>query len=87
MIAGAGRSRKRERIGKPVRFACMPSTVIRRWDYDADASRLDVEFVTGRRYSYHDVPAAVVEEMRAAFSKGSYFNREIRDRFRFTRQR
>ena len=65
----------------------MPSSVIRRWDYDAADQRLDVEFVTGKRYSYHEVPAAVVEEMRAAFSKGSYFNREIRDRFRFTRRR
>ena len=63
----------------------MPSTVIRRWDYDAADQRLDVEFVTGKRYSYHEVPARIVEEMRAAFSKGSFFNREIRDRFRFTR--
>ena len=65
----------------------MPSSVIRRWDYDAADQRLDVEFVTGKRYSYHEVPAQVVEDMRAAFSKGSYFNREIRDVFRFTRRR
>jgi len=65
----------------------MPSSVIRRWDYDAAEQRLDVEFVTGRLYSYHDVPARIVAEMRAAPSKGSYFNREIRDHFRFTRRR
>jgi hypothetical protein len=63
----------------------MPSTVIRRFDYDADHQRLDVEFVTGRRYSYYEVPERIVDEMRAAFSKGSYFNRRIRDHFRFTR--
>ena len=64
----------------------MPSTVIRRWEYDAGDARLDVEFVTGKRYSYHDVPPEVAGEMRGAFSKGSYYNREIRDRFAFTRE-
>lgn len=65
----------------------MPSTVIRRWDYDAAEQRLDVEFVTGKRYAYHAVPPDLVEEMRAAFSKGSFFNRRIRDHFAFTRER
>jgi len=65
----------------------MPSSVIRRFDYDAAEARLDVEFVTGKRYSYHDVPAEVVAEMRAAFSKGSYFNTRIRDHFAFTKRR
>jgi len=62
----------------------MPSSVLRRYDYDSDAHRLDVEFVSGRRYSYHDVPARVWERLLAARSKGGYFNRCIRDRFRFT---
>jgi len=64
----------------------MPSTVIRRFDYDADARRLDIEFVTGRRYSYHDVPARIAEAMRAARSKGQFFNARVRDRFAFTRR-
>ena len=65
----------------------MPSTVIRRFDYDAAEERLDVVFVTGKRYSYHAVPAKIVEEMRAAFSKGRYFNSRIRDHFAFTKRR
>jgi hypothetical protein len=65
----------------------MPSTVIRDFSYDAAEQRLDVEFVTGRRYSYHDVPERVVAEMRDALSKGRYFNRRIRDHFAFTRSR
>lgn len=64
----------------------MPSTVIRKWEYDPEAHRLDIEFVTGRRYSYHDVPERVAKGMREAFSKGSYFNRRIRDHFTFTRR-
>ena len=62
----------------------MPSSVIRHWDYDAAAHRLDILFVSGKRYAYHDVPARVAEGMREALSKGRYFNRRIRDHFAFT---
>ncbi len=63
----------------------MPSTVIKRWDYDEAERRLDILFVSGKRYSYHEVPPEIAAEMRGAFSKGSYYNRHIRDHFRFTR--
>lgn len=65
----------------------MPSSVIRRFDYDAARRRLDIIFQTGRRYAYWDVPPETVEAFRAAFSRGEFFNREIRDRFAFTRSR
>lgn len=61
----------------------MPSTVIRRFAYDASSRTLVVTFVTGRRYRYRAVPAAAVEAFRAAFSKGQHFNAEIRDRYPF----
>jgi hypothetical protein len=63
----------------------MPSTVIKRFSYDALRRELDVLFVTGRRYLYHDVPEEVAAAMRAAFAKGAFFNAEIRDRYRFTK--
>jgi hypothetical protein len=63
----------------------MPSSVIRAFSYDADRQQLKVVFTTGRRYSYQDVPAALFEAMKAAFSKGEFFNAHIRDRFTFTR--
>ena len=66
--------------------ALMPSTAIRHFEYDAAAQRLDVQFVSGKCYSYHGVPAEAAEGMRAAASKGGYFNRCIRDRYRFTRR-
>jgi len=62
----------------------MPSSVIRAWNYDEAARRLDIVFVSGRRYAYHDVPERIAAGMRKAFSKGSYFNRRIRDHFAFT---
>jgi hypothetical protein len=61
----------------------MPSTVIRRFDYSPERRELTVEFVTGRRYVYHDVPEQEAQALSGAFSKGRYFNAHIRDRFRF----
>ncbi|WP_246671387.1 KTSC domain-containing protein [Mesorhizobium sp. 8] len=37
--------------------------------------------ISGRRYDYEDVPPETYAAYRAAFSKGRYFNRFIRDRF------
>ena len=62
----------------------MPSTVIRRFDYRAEAHELDILFTTGRRYVYHDVPPEAADALRAAFAKGVHFNRRIRGRYRFT---
>ena len=59
----------------------MPSTVIRRFGYDTDSKDLWVEFVSGRRYVYAPVPEDVAKAFGTAFSKGTYFNRRIRDRF------
>lgn len=59
----------------------MPSTVIRRFMYVPETRELTVEFVTGRRYVYSDVPDEDVQAFRSAFSKGAHFNRHIRDRF------
>lgn len=61
----------------------MPSTVIRRFAYAPDDRELTVEFTTGRRYVYCDVPPEEAEAMRSAFAKGVFFNRRIRDRYRF----
>jgi hypothetical protein len=59
----------------------MPSSVIRRFVYDHDARQLWVEFTTGRRYVYSEVPHEVADAFRSAFSKGIYFNSRIRDNF------
>ena len=61
----------------------MPSSVIRRFAYESDRRELLVEFVSGRRYVYEEVPPGVVDSFRAAFAKGVYFNTRIRDAFRF----
>jgi hypothetical protein len=64
----------------------MPSSVIRSYRYDPAQRRLELQFVSGRRYRYHDVPEETWRGMLEAFSKGEFFNENIRDRFRFTRE-
>ena len=59
----------------------MPSTVIRRYVFDHSTGELWVEFVSGRRYVYSEVPESVVSALGVAFAKGVYFNTRIRDRF------
>ena len=61
----------------------MPSSVIRTYRYDPVDHHLDVVFVSGRRYRYYDVPEHTYQDMRHAFSKGEFFNANVRDRYRF----
>ena len=63
------------------RYRAMPSNVIRRFMYVPDTHELTIEFVTGRRYVYSEIPEDEVQAFRSAFSKGAHFNRYIRDRF------
>jgi hypothetical protein len=62
----------------------MPSSVIRAYRYDPIEHHLDIVFVSGRRYRYHGVPEETYDAMRRAFSKGEFFNRYIRDQYRFS---
>jgi hypothetical protein len=59
----------------------MPSTVIRSFRYDADRKRLTIDFRSGRRYAYFNVPAEVFDGMRSAHSRGAFFNAHVRDRY------
>src|SRR5262249_21373483 len=61
----------------------MPSLAISNIGYDRQTERLTVTFMTGRIYEYVDVPAEVAAAFRSAFSKGTYFNGYIRDRYDF----
>ena len=71
--------------GHSARLAPMPSTVIQFFDYDASKRELLIEFRSGRRYVYEDVPDDAHTGLRRSFSKGEYFNEHIRDRYAFRR--
>lgn len=63
----------------------MPSSVIRHFKYDQDLWKLTIPFTSGATYEYRGVPAAIVERFRAAFSKGMFFTRYIRNRYNYTK--
>jgi len=63
-----------------------PALRWRSYRYDPQQQRLELEFVSGRRYRYYDVPDETWHGMRKAFSKGEFFNENIRNHFRFTRE-
>ena len=59
----------------------MPSTVIKSISYESALSRLTVTFTTGRIYDYFAVPQNIADAFRSSFSKGAYFNSNIRDKY------
>jgi hypothetical protein len=56
------------------------SSAIRAVGYDG--STLTVEFHSGRIYDHPNVPDSVYEGLKRASSKGAYYNRHIRGRYR-----
>ena len=54
--------------------------------YDDASQTLTVEFNSGSRYNYYDVPQHVFEGMKSAESKGRYLNAEIKGVYRYARQ-
>ncbi|NML37208.1 KTSC domain-containing protein [Chitinophaga sp. G-6-1-13] len=65
----------------------MPSSVIRAYYYDALHTVLRIVFVSGAVYDYEAVPESIYQAMKAAASKGTYFNQYIKDKFKFSRHR
>ena len=64
-------------------FLDMPSTVIDDFDYDAASERLTIGFKSGRVYVYRGVPEEVFLAFSSAFSRGTFFNKHIRNRYDF----
>ncbi|GAA4792813.1 KTSC domain-containing protein [Olivibacter ginsenosidimutans] len=64
----------------------MPSSVISAFDFNPDQHILKIKFVSGMNYSYFNVPVSVYKSLKRAKSKGSYFNRHIRNNYSFKKQ-
>ena len=63
----------------------MPSTAIQGLSYDDETRTLFVAFVDGDTYAYFDAPRGLYEDFRAARSKGGFFARRVRNRYRYQR--
>ncbi|MER9403402.1 KTSC domain-containing protein [Mesorhizobium caraganae] len=62
----------------------MPSTSIRKFDYDPSTRVLSVWFMaSGKQYEFLDVPLDAFEAFKSAFAKGRHFNNHIRNRYAF----
>lgn len=64
----------------------MPSAVVRSYEYCASRRQLRVTFQSGRSYVYKNVPAETYNAMKNAFSKGEFFNANIRDHYTFSQE-
>ena len=56
----------------------MPSSVINHFSYEPDAMTLNITFTSGIKYMYLKVPQEVYNMLKAAGSKGRYFNHFIK---------
>ena len=61
----------------------MPSSVIEKMDYYPGTNTLRIYFLSGKIYDYIDVSEGVYKRMKAAISKGGFFNKYIKGHFTF----
>ena len=66
------------------RVMVLDSSVLAAMTYSREAT-LELVFRSGAIYRYFAVPSRVVEGLIAAKSKGGYFNRQLRNHFRYQR--
>ncbi len=57
------------------------SSAIKAVGYDPVTGRMKIMFKQGRTYDYCGVPPNIHQGLMAAGSKGTYFDRMIRDRY------
>ncbi|MEW5982006.1 MAG: KTSC domain-containing protein [Acidobacteriota bacterium] len=69
---------------QPARRTVVESSALAAITYGSDAT-LETEFRRGAIYRYGAVPEVVFQGLIAATSKGAYFNRHVRTRFRYRR--
>lgn len=63
----------------------MPSSVIQSFYYNAKSKHLVIAFVTGMQYEYLDVPENLYIRFKKAFSKGTFFNQNIKGHYSFNK--
>lgn len=66
-----------------MRVTAVESTTLSTVGYDDAYQILRLEFRSQAAYQYFAVPASVHDALLCAASKGGYFNRVIRGRFRY----
>jgi len=61
----------------------MPSSVVASFNYDPGTSTLRVIYTSGAVYDYEQVPEEIYTAMKAAFSKGTFLNTQVKGHYGF----
>ena len=61
------------------------STTLARAAYTDQLALLHLQFRSGAHYTYSEAPPEVFQNLMDAPSKGTFFNRHIRDRYAFVK--
>lgn len=59
----------------------LESTLLAWASYDPFSCHLEIQFRSGERYLYFQLPPTCYQQLLQADSKGAYFNHNIRNRF------
>lgn len=70
-----------------VNMNLVESSIITSIGYDGLGKILHVQFRTGLTYLYFDVPLNVYDAFLTAPSRGSYFTKEIRNKYKYALER
>jgi hypothetical protein len=68
---------------RKIEFKEVNSSQINKVGYDEDNNVLVIEFSTGVKYEYYDVPDHIYYDMLNAASIGRYMNQYIRNKFKY----
>jgi hypothetical protein len=85
MISRPPAARHNFLVTKSIKSINMPSSVVAAIKYDPQTSILRVIYTSGNIYDYKNVPEKVYNEMKQAFSKGEFLNKEIKPNYEFER--
>lgn len=66
-------------------IATPESSSIAGFEYVEERRMLIVEFKSGARYNYFDVPAAIYEGMKAASSRGQFHAKNVVNKYRYAK--
>jgi hypothetical protein len=74
--------------GEDMNWKTVASSNLKRIAYDPDTKQLHVEFMSGQRYAYTDVPKREYNRLRVADgikdqSVGKVFNNNVRGRYKY----
>ncbi|MDC8105632.1 KTSC domain-containing protein [Chryseobacterium sp. PTM-20240506] len=63
----------------------MPSSVVHSYEYFPETEILRIVYQSGAVYDYLKVPQIIVDQFKAFTSKGTFLNKVIKKKFKYTR--